>query len=111
MLQTKSTAKFNKKSICHECDDRRLVGEDFEDVKKEDLGLNAAGRGLKTCNADLIVELYAYGFTHAIKDETIIISEADCSSRSDDCTSTCESGGVFCGAEGCDCPSVLLTSI
>ena len=46
---------------------------------------------LKTCNADLIVELYAYGFTHVIKDETIRISEADCSSRSDDCTSTGES--------------------
>ena len=81
-----SKTNFNKKSICHECDDRRLVGEDYEDIKKEDLGLNAAGRGLKTCNADLIFELYAYWFTHVIKAETIIISEADCSSRSDDCT-------------------------
>ena len=34
VLQTKITAKFNKKSICHECDERRLVGEDFEDVTK-----------------------------------------------------------------------------
>ena len=66
MLQTKSTAKFNKKSICHECDDRRLVGEDFEDVKKEDLGLNAAGRGLKTYNADLVGKLRADGFTDVI---------------------------------------------
>ena len=39
VLQTKSTAKFNKKSIFHECDDRRLVGEDFEDVKKRTLVL------------------------------------------------------------------------
>ena len=58
-LNTKSTANIYKKSIFHNYDDQRLVGEDFEDVKKYDLGLNAAGSGLKTCNADLVVELYA----------------------------------------------------
>ena len=47
-----------------------MVGEDFEDVKKENLGLNAAGRGLKTCNADITVKLYAYEFTNVRKAET-----------------------------------------
>ena len=88
-----------------------MVGEDYEDIKKEDLGLNAAGRGLKTCNADIIFELYAYWFTHVIKDETIRISEADCSSMSNDCTITGESGGVRYGPEGFACPAVLSSSI
>ena len=66
-LQTKSTAKLHKKSICHECNDRRLVGEYFEDIKKEDLGIHAAGRGLKTCKADIVVELHKYGLTYVRK--------------------------------------------
>ena len=61
---------FRRSHFCHTCDDRRLVGEDFEDVKKENLGLNAAGRGLKTCNADITVKLYAYEFTNVRKAET-----------------------------------------
>ena len=76
-LHTKITEKLYKKSIFHKCDDRRLGGEYFEDVKKEYLGLNASGRGLKTCNDYLAVELYAYGFTDVRKSETNIISGAD----------------------------------
>ena len=65
-----STENLLKKSTCV-CDERRLVGEDYEDIKKEDFGLNADGRGLKTRSADLVDELCANGFTDVITAETV----------------------------------------
>ena len=31
----KSKARLYKESTCRQCDDRRLVGEDYEDIKKK----------------------------------------------------------------------------
>ena len=97
----RSKARLYKKSTCRQCDDRRLVGEDYEDIKKEDFGLNADGRGLKTCSADLVDELRANGFTDVITAETVSITRlpADCFSysyHSNHCRDTGESGDICC---------------
>ena len=97
--RNKSKARINKRSRCRRCDDRRLVGEYFQDNKKEGFVLNAAGRDLgykgkkgkvksRECSADLAKELSENGFRGVRKAETVSISKADCSSKSKDCTAT-----------------------